>query len=372
MAEQQIAALVKQMQAEGVPEAEILAFIDQFDGAAPTASRGVDTPARPIATGGGRGTGLDVRKSNQWASENAPAIGAALTTAATGGLSAPLSLPAMMLTAGAGGAAGAAARGDDAEGITTQAMLQGALQGSPAALKKIAGITYRVAIPKQIQDKFSKAPMVIEGLRNRVLMGTKTGTRAAERAGETAAGKVQAAAPSVPPMTGQNVSDAFARKRARGVAGRKTARVSEIDEYVQNAQKEIGPTPMTGDEQLARKEFLEPESKAAMGQANSNMAAVNPQLANIERKAIVRNLRSSPDMASALNQSQAAVGLGRAAQATENSTVLNRLSGPGGIWNAAKSPVGFSGAGIALNEVGRINPQVVRLLDLIMRSGSHE
>lgn len=236
----------------------------------------------------------------------------------------------------------------------------------------LAKRVYKAGVPKAVLDKFARADIPGAGVENRVLLGTQQAVPAAERAGARAAQKVQAAAPSVAPMGGPDVAQAFATKRSRAVMGRKPDRVSEIDAHVQQAMQEIGGAPMDGAAQLARKEILEGEAKPAMQAANANLAAVNPQLANIERRAVVSNLRKSPDMNSALNEAQSAVGLNRAARATQNSNVVNRMA-HGGLWNAGRSPVAFSGAGIAVNEAKRLlNPQVLRLLDMIMKSGSHE
>lgn len=85
-----------------------------------------DSPqARPISTGGGRGTGLDVRKSNQWLHDNAPALAATVVGLGTGGAS----LPLQAIAAGGAGYLGARARGDSREEATGSGIAQGALTG---------------------------------------------------------------------------------------------------------------------------------------------------------------------------------------------------------------------------------------------------
>lgn len=359
----QLAEHVKKMQAEGVPEADILAFVDQFDGVdAPVPSHG-PAEARPIATGGGRGTGLDVRKSDAWAKRNAPAIGATLATTATGGGALPL-----ILAASAGGAGGSLLRGDDPSTALTQGGIQGAIQGGSMGvagiLKAIAPPLYRAAVPKMIQDKFSTADVAGAGLKARAVLGTTQGTRAATQAGNSAARQIDDAADFVPEMSAQDIQAAFRPKYNRALISGKIDRANEIGAHVKKSMGEIGQRPLSGMGQLARKEFLEQEGKSAMTAANSNMAAVNPQLANIERKAIAKNLHTSPTMSQALKDSQAAIGLTRAAKSTENSTLVNRLS-HGGVWNAAKSPAGLSGAAIGMNELANIPfAQLLRMAQL--------
>jgi hypothetical protein len=235
---------------------------------------------------------MDEREQNkQWVSDNAPVIGASAAGLATGGAGL---IPSAIAAAG-GGFLGARLRGDDRTKATTEGAVQGGIQAAGGGFAKLLGAVarpiYRAAIPKAVQDKFTTADLAGAGLENRVWLGTKQARPAAERAGARASQEVQAAAPSVPPLTAKDIQAAFAGKRARAVAGRKPQRVSEIDAHVQEAMAQMGDTPLDGAGQLARKEILEGEGKAAMQSANANLTAVNPQLANIERKAVASNLR---------------------------------------------------------------------------------
>lgn len=350
----QLSSVVERMVAAGESEADIALVIQQYDHQ--------DHTAKPIATGGGRGTGLDVRTSDQWAHANAPVIGGSIAALATGGGSIPVS----MLAAGAGGTAGAGMRGDSAESALWEGGKQALTEavGIPLRLLgKVAKPVYRAAIPKIIQDKFSQAALAESGLASRTLLGTKSGTRTAQAAAKEAGEGIQAAAGSVPSMSGRDIQQAFGPKYNKALTGGKIDRANEINAHVRQSMNEIGEN-FTGKQQLARKEFLEPESKAAMGAANPNMVAVNPQLANIERKAITKNLHLSPTMDKALTTSQAAIGVERAAKATENSSVLNRLS-HGGVWNAAKSPAGLSGAAITMDQLSNVPfAQLIRAAQL--------
>lgn len=370
----QLTELVKRMQAEGVPESDIVSFIQQFDTPAVSHEPSRPPEARPIATGGGRGTGLDVRKSDAFARDNAPAIGATLATVATGGSALP-----MLAAAAAGGAAGSALRGDDAGSIAyeggKQALFQGGGMGAAKLLQGIAKIPYRAAIPKQFLDKFSKSDLASKGLNDRVVLGTSRGAQRASAESARAGGAIADAVDSVTPMSASDVQAAFRPKYNKALTGGKIDSANEINAHVKKSMDEIGSGPFTGKQQLARKEFLEQEGKSAMTAANSNLSAVNPQLANIERRAIVANLRRAPQMERALNESQAAIGIDRAAQATQNSSMANRLGG--GWLNVAKSPMVLSGSGIALNETGRAvgrvaDPRILRLLDLIMQENQRQ
>lgn len=293
--------------------------------------------------------------------------------------------PAGMALAGIGGAAGEAfkqvadsVRGDFSEVPETvggrlakigteglkQAGMEGAGRGLMGLIAKPARALYRGVIPKNIQDKFSTADLAQSGLDSRVVLGTKGGTARAQAAGTRANANVQATAEKAPSLTAADVQAAFKPKYNKALSAGKTDRANEINAHVKQSMDEIGPGNFSGKQQLARKEFLEQEGKAAMGAPNPNMMAVNPQLANIERKALVKNLRKSPEMADALNKSQAAIGVERAAKATENSSTMNRLA-HGGVWNAMRSPSVLSGAAIGINELSTIPfAQLVRMAQI--------
>lgn len=328
------------------------------------------SPSKPTFRGGGE-LGQLIRDQESRPAraaefkENLPAVGSALAgTLATLG-SGGIALPAV---AAAGGAyLGARGRGDSREDAAFTGVKDGVLSAAlpiiGKGLAKIAPPLYRAAIPKPIQDKFSQADLAGAGLKAKAWLGTKSGTGAAERAGNAAAGEVQAATSSVSPMGGRKIQEAFKPKYNKALSGGKIDAANEINAHVKKSMEEIGEG-FTGKQQLARKEFLEQEGKSAMGAANPNMTATNPQLANIERKAIVQNMRQSPAMEKALNESQAMVGVGRAAKATQHSTLLNRLA-HGGIWNAGRSPAALSGAGILTNEAGKaLQSKVLRALIL--------
>lgn len=303
------------------------------------------------------------------AKEHAPMIGAGIATAATGGAGL---IPSALAAAG-GGFIGARLRGDDRGSAAASGAVQGGLQAAGGGVAKLLGAVarplYRAAIPKHIQDKFSQANLAKQGLESRTVLGTKRGTATAAGANAQAAHGVEAMADRAPTLTAQDVQSAFKPRYNRALLAGKTDKAKEIGEHVGKSMDEIGNQPMSGKAQLARKAELEPESGAAMRAPNANMAATNPQLANIERKAITKNLRRSPEMAKALDKSQAAVGVQRAAKATENSSAVNRLA-HGGVWNAMRSPAGISGTAIGINELSTLPfAQLVRLAQLAQLQG---
>jgi hypothetical protein len=310
------------------------------------------------------------------AKANAPAIGAMVGSALAGPLGV---IPATMVAAGSG-YLGGRVRGDDRATAVGEGLKQGALQAGTAGAAKLASMVaptmYRVGIPKAIKDKFRKADLAGSGLSNRVVLGTERGADRAKAANAAAGKEAEGLAHTAPDMTSRDIELAFSPKYNKALLGGKNQKAAEIGEHVADTTREMGGhgKPFTGRQQYARKEFLEQESGSAMTAPNPNMKPTNPRLANTERKAIAGNLRKSPEMAKALDKSQAAIGVSRAADATQNSTAFDRLAN-GGIWNALRSPAVFSGAGIAINEGGRalkLSPQAIRLLDLILQGEEPE
>lgn len=318
-------------------------------------------------TGGGQPEHPHARVG-KWVAEHAPMIGAGVAAAASGGAS----LPLQAIAAGGGAFLGARLRGDSRSDAAVEGVKQGAMEGAfglgAKALKAVARPIYRAAIPKAIQDKFARVDLTGQGLESRTLLGTKRGAETAAKANTAAGEAIAQEAGSVPTMTARDVQSAFGPKYNKALVARRPDRAKEIGAYVKQSMDDIGMQPMNGAAQLARKEVLEQEGKSAMNAANSNLAAVNPQLANIERRAITKNLRVSKPMAKALDKSQAAIGINKAAQSTQNSSVVNRLS-HGGVWNAAKSPAGLSGTAIGINELSKIPfAQLVRMAQLAQLS----
>lgn len=297
--------------------------------------------------------------------QNAPVVGAmAATMLGPGGI-----LPSVGMAA-LGGAAGAMARGDALPEAVVEGGTQGLLQGAGGLAAKTLGAAgrslYRLGIPKNVQDKFAQADLAQQGINSGVLLGTRRGVSTAKAANAQAGREAESASRLAPSLTPKDIEKAFRPKYSKAVLAGKPDRAQQIREHVSKTQTEMGNAPLSGRRQYARKEFLEQEGKSAMTAPNANMAAVDPQLANIERRAIVQNLRRNPEMAKALDTSQAAVGMERAARATQNSTVGNRLA-HGGLWNAARSPLVLSASGMATHGARNVvDPNMLRLAILAM------
>lgn len=141
----QLTDLVKKMQAEGVPEAEILAFVDQFDNVTPSGQRPSGGASgswrRPEQIGAEfdpnyMGADPDIGKR---AMENLPGIGALLAGTAASVGSGGLLLPAV--AAGGGAYLGARARGDSREDAAATGIGTGAMSlVVPSVVKGIARV----------------------------------------------------------------------------------------------------------------------------------------------------------------------------------------------------------------------------------------
>jgi hypothetical protein len=316
--------------------------------------------ARPIATGGGRGTGLDVRKSDAWAKRNAPAIGATMATVATGGTSIPL----LMAAAGFGGAAGSGLRGDDAATIATEGGKQALLQGVGGGLVKIGGAAargvMRGGIPKNIQADFGGREVAQEALDTGAVPGVASSARRVSRLSNEANAARDAAAATVPQLSGRKIIDGLRKIHGEAVAAKMPDRVRAIADRAGEIRREVG-TGLDGPAMLARKGILQQEGKAAVNAPNPKMAAVGPQIANAERDAIVSHLRETPGMEQALNTSQRRMGLDRWMQDAKNTSMVSRARQS--LPSALLSPTGLAVTGHAINQGRRaVDPQVIRAL----------
>lgn len=379
----QLREIVSRMVAAGEPEENIAAVIQRMSVPDPTTST-----EKPERTWG------------QVAADTLPTVGGLIGSLAGGSKSTPMG----MALAGAGGAAGEGYRqlathatelpgavADVARNLIRQpaATLSGAAQGAGEGLlnagmeggkqaaaegvgRLISGLVrtavakplYKGAIPKAIQDKFAGVDLAGAGLDSGVLLGTERGAATAAAAKSTAAKGIEAAAGSVPGYDVSEMTNAIRPIADKAVSGRVGSVLDDAANYITQASGDIGPTSMSGAEQLARKSMLEQAGKAAMTNPNPALASINPQLANAERAAIAANLRRAPEMAKALDATQAAIGVQRAAKATMNSSILNRLRA-GGLTGALSSPAGMAGTALAAKKAGELSPQALRALALM-------
>lgn len=128
----QLPELVKRMQAEGVPEAEIMAFVDQFDDVKPSVSHA--TPKRPeqiLAASDPNYMGAEADQLGARANDRLPGMMAGAAAMAAGpGIIGPA------IAAGGAGYLGARLRGDSREDAAVTGIGQGALTaGSGLAAK---------------------------------------------------------------------------------------------------------------------------------------------------------------------------------------------------------------------------------------------
>jgi len=148
---------VMQSAPAGLDEAGFNAFLDSEVAKEEAAYR-----PKPVATGGGRGTGLDVRKSDAWAKANAPVIGGSIA-ALSGGSSLPLSA----LLAAGGGAGGSLLRGDTPEQALTEGAIQGVIEGGGGLASKVLSKGARKLYTSLLKPKdatLQRFPGVVEDL----------------------------------------------------------------------------------------------------------------------------------------------------------------------------------------------------------------
>lgn len=328
--------------------------------------------ARPVATGGGRGTGLDVRKSNQWARDNAPTIGAALATTATGGGALPL-----MLAAGAGGAIGSALRGDDLETIATEGGTQALIQGGFSALRPVTNWVARGlmkgTVPKNIaKDYQGQVDIPREMLDRGAVPGIPASARRMSRLSNAANAERDAAAATVPPMPRRRVIEGLRPLHATAVAGREPEMAASVLEQMRTSARNIGPTPMSGPEALVRKGIKQNIGNAAVRSADPRTAAFGSQIQDAERAAIVSHLRETPRMATALDESQALMAIDEVMKdaALGNPVTRMRIGGPAA---ASLTPAGLATTAHGVNAAGQtLNPDVIRALMMLFNQRSPE
>ena len=335
-----------------------------------------DDTAKPIATGGGRGTGLDVRKSNKWARENAPTIGATLATTATGGGALPL-----LLAASAGGATGSALRGDDADTILKEGAIQGAIEGGGGlALKGGRAIAHglmRGTVPKNIAKNFDDVDIAGTMLDRGVVPGSAKSARRVEGLSQRANAERDAAAATVPTMSRGQIIEGLRPLHQKGVTGKVPEMSDATLEQMRQSAREIGPDGLSGPQALARKDIKQAQGKAALTSSDRRTAAFGSQLADDERAAIVKHLRDpnlahGPRMGQALDESQAMMAVDQVMKDAAHSNPITR-GRIGGVTAASLSPLGLGATAHAVNQGRKIaDPRILRLLDLIMRERSPE
>lgn len=368
----QLQGLVQQMQAEGVPEADILAFVNQFDGIEPVPSHG-PAPKRPeqiLAESEPDYMGGDPNLG-QRGLDLLPMIAAGAAAAASGP---GIVLPA--IAAGGAGYLGARVRGDSREDAASEGLTQGALQGAGGlavkGLKIIAHGLMRGTVPKNIATEFDDVDIAQTALDRGAVPGSASSARRVEGLSRTANAERDAAAATVPPLSRSRVIDGLRPLHARATAARVPEMAADVLEQMRTSARQIGPAGMSGPDALARKDIMQSIGKAAVNAPNPRQAAFGPQLANAERGAIVSHLRETPRMATALDESQKLMALDRVMKDAAHSNIVTR-GRIGGLPAMAMSPGGLALTAHGVNQGSRLlDPQVIRLLDLLMRDGARE
>lgn len=366
----QLADHVKRMQAEGVPEADILAFVDQFDseGMKPAASH-QDAEARPIATGGGRGTGLDVRKSNKWASDNAPVIGATLATLPMGGGGGLIPLALRAAAAGVGGAAGSGMRGDNASTMAFEGGKQALMQGGGEAVvnggRMIAHGLMRGTVPKNIAKEFDQVDIAGEMLDRGVVPGSKQSAGRVSRLSGEANARTSDVARQMGPLSRRDITAGFREPFEEASTAKMSDTATKIAEHTRAVGRDL-KGGISAEGALARKRVLQRQGEAALN--NPETGAFMPQLKNTERATITGLLRRDPKMAAALNESQALMAVDDVMKDAAHSNMVTR-GRIGGLPAMAMSPMGMGATAHGVNQGRKIaDPRILRLMDLIMGS----
>lgn len=351
----QLQEIVARMMAAGESEENIAAVIRSFP-TEPVPSHGDPQEARPISTGGGRGTGLDVRKSDAWARDNAPAIGATLaTTAGPAGL-----IPAIGM-AMLGGGAGSLARGDEPDQALTEGATQGAIQlGGGLAVKGVRGIARGLmngTVPKPIAKEYPDINIGKEMVERDVYPGFKASQNSVNAQSAAANAERDAAAETVPVMSRRKVIEGIRPIHQKAKTGKVTKMSDEAMEYMKETFREVGADGLTGPAALARKDVKQLQGSAAL---NSGSSAGLPGLANAERAAIVSHLRETPRMERGLNESQIwkAISEVMADNAPSNLVTRGRI---GGLPAMALSPTGVGVTAHAVNKAApALSPDMLR------------
>lgn len=331
-----------------------------------------ETPTGFHAVPGGRSSGgYDVRKSDKWARDNAPVIGATLATTATGGGALPLIAAATL-----GGAGGSALRGDDLSTIATEGATQGALQGTLSALKPALEMVARGfmkgTVSKNIAKEFDQVDIPQEMLNRNVFPGVKPSQRAVSRASTAANAERDAAAQAVPTMSRRKIIEGLRPIHQKATAGKAIEMSDDALDYMRTSAREVGKEGLTGPQALARKDIKQLQGRAALGSGNARAAASTPGLADAERSAIVSHLRETPRMATALNESQTLMALDQVMKDAALSNPVTRMR-IGGLPSAALTPVGLGTTAHVVNQGSKLSdPRLARALMMLLGERSNE
>lgn len=303
-------------------------------------------------------------------SDNLPTVGALAAGLASGGAGL---IPAA-IAAGGGGFLGARLRGDSREDASFEGVKQGAMQlGGGLVVKggaRLANMFMRGGIPKGIQAEFGGRRVAQEALDTGAIPGSEASAKRITGLSAAANQGMHTAAQQVPTMGPRKLVGGFRKLFDESVSAKTPDRTREIVATARKSGKEVRGG-LDGKGQIARKIIKAQEGKAAVNAENSKTVGLQSQLANAERDALASHLRETPGMEDALDLAQRRMGLDRFMQDSLTSNMVNRMGG--GPINMLRSPMGLGVTAHTVNQGRRVaDPTTLRLLDMLMRAGSHE
>lgn len=301
-----------------------------------------------------------------------PSIAAGAAAAAVPPLGA-WTIPASMAAAGAAGATGAGLRGDSASGAMVEGGKQALMEGAGGLLLKggrmIAHGLMRGTVPKNIGKEFADVDIAGNMLDRGVVPGSTRSAKRVEGMSSVANAEREAAATTVPTMSRRKVVAGLRPAHQQGVTGKEPEMSKAVLDHMRTSARNIGPEGLSGPQALARKDIKQVQGDAAI---NNPAAPFGKQLANDERAAIVSHLRETPRMASALDESQTMMAIDQVMKDAAHSNPITRMR-IGGPTAGALSPLGLGLSAHGVNQGRKLaNPQVLRLLDMIMNSGGQQ
>lgn len=361
----QLRDIVTRMVEAGESEADIAAVIQRLSASQP------DQPAPPkdYAKFGPMQSLMRDQDEGGVHGRGLPEAMAGAAAVATGG---GIVLPA--IAAGGAGYLGARLRGDPRGDAAFTGAAQGALQGVGGGLVKIgargARALMRGGIPKGIQSDFGGREVAQEALDTLAVPGVSSSAARVSRLSNEANTALGATAKQVPVLKSRKIIDGLRKLYDDAVAAKMPDRAGAIGERAGEIRREVG-SGLDGPGQLARKGIKQYEGKTAMKAPNSKMAGLDAQLADAERDAVMSHLHETPGMKSALGLSKRRMGLDRFMKDAETTSMISRARQS--VPSALLSPTGLAVTAHGVNQGSKLlDPQVIRLLDMIMNQRSNQ
>jgi hypothetical protein len=382
-------------------DADIAAALSQVSPAASHEPQ-AETPVQPVNVGG-RGTGLDLRKSQRRSADALPIIGSGIG-AAVGALTSPVTGPVgPAVGAGIGGAGGTAlrslAKGEGVDGgeVLESGITNAGIQAAGPAVGLLGKGLYKggaALLPKGIKQQYPNIGTT--GFKEGIAL-TRRGAAKADDAIASSSNKAkdmiavghQQGAPPIQPMEVLREMRPVGKKLAlRAEAGR----ANEMPVLMDRAKKLIAGGPIPTPKGNAMKGELQDLSTAAY-RAQDRGAVINGTEALMDKKQAqglrLALERRTPGLGDVNARTQDLMGVRAGAEhAADTGHVLSRLggamafggmAGPAGALPAVAAagagatmttPGGLTAAGLALKGAGKVLPDALRaalLLELLTR-----